>query len=319
MSTGIIILNYNNANATINCIDSIERFNTASVKYIVVDNGSPDKETTKLLDRYFSDRFKDDYTCCKAGNLRNASLPMVTFVLNPVNGGYAAGNNLGLEQAYKDQEITDILLLNNDVLFIADIIPVLKKDVESVDKCGFITPVLLHKDGGSIDDCCARKFIGNWNLMIPFFLHRRDCRGWISKSIRKQKYLLLQPELLNNEGPFPIDYPSGSCMFIPKQTIKDIDGFDSDTFLYYEELILFKRLLAAGYQSYCDPRIKAIHLGGSTTKMSDVTFLQRCNLESADVYFRKYGNCSLSQKIAWTLTKMSWSLRLWMKDLLKRP
>ena len=39
MSTGIVILNFNNAAATIDCIRSIEKFNTAPVKYYVVDNG----------------------------------------------------------------------------------------------------------------------------------------------------------------------------------------------------------------------------------------------------------------------------------------
>ena len=38
--TAIIILNYNNPDATIACVESVERFNTAPVRYIIVDNGS---------------------------------------------------------------------------------------------------------------------------------------------------------------------------------------------------------------------------------------------------------------------------------------
>ena len=43
MSTGILILNYNNAADTIHCIDSIRQFNTAPVKYIVVGPVFPGK------------------------------------------------------------------------------------------------------------------------------------------------------------------------------------------------------------------------------------------------------------------------------------
>ena len=318
MSTGILILNYNNAVDTIHCIDSIEQHNTAPVKYIIVDNGSSLKDTVPTLDQFFKERFKEDYCQCTASGLIEGVLPKVTFVLNPENSGYAVGNNLALAQASRDSEITDILLLNNDTLFIEDIIPVLKEDSISLDSCGFVTPLLLYKDGKRVDNCCARKFIGNWNLMVPFLLHQRNYRKWISKCYWKQGIIALHPELLNKNQPFPIDYPSGSCLYISKRAFQDLGGFDPDTFLYYEELILFKKMLVAGYQNYCDPRIRIIHLGGSSTQMSDNSFLQRCNLESADVYFRKYGNCSPLQRIVWSLTKLSWKLRLGLKDLMKR-
>ena len=315
MSTGILILNFNHPAATIDCIDSIERYNTAPVKYIVVDNGSTKEGTVDALDNYFKERFKGNYATCATDTLLDGPLAKVTFVRNPVNSGYAVGNNIGLRQAYKDPEITDILLLNNDILFVEDIIPTLKDDALSVEKCGLITPLLLNRTGKEIDDCCARKFVGNWNLMVIFLLHRRDLHGWITKASRKRELLVLQPDLAKETHPFPIDYPSGSCLFIPKETMREAEGFDPDTFLYYEELILYKKLKALGCQCYCDPRIHVIHLGGRSTRMSEKAFLQKCNLESADVYFRKYGNCTLAQKVVWALTKTAWRLRLALKEL----
>ena len=104
MSTGILILNYNNAADTIHCIDSIGQFNTAPVKYIVVDNGSTVDGTVETLDRYFREKFEDEYVQVAAGALADGPLPKVTFLKNPVNGGYAVGNNIGLEQACKDPE-----------------------------------------------------------------------------------------------------------------------------------------------------------------------------------------------------------------------
>lgn len=314
MSTGILILNFNNSAATVNCIDSIEQHNTASVKYIVVDNGSTKEGTVSTLDGYFKERFGGSYGTFAPGQKPEGPLPKVSFLLNPTNAGYAVGNNIGLELACKDSEIDGILLLNNDILFVEDILPTLIEDAATVERCGLITPLLLNRTGKEIDDSCARKFAGNWNLMVPFLLHRRDWFGWITKANERRKLLTIRPELARENGPFPIDYPSGSCLYIPKETFREVGGFDPETFLYYEEIILYKKLKALGCQCYCDPRIRVIHLGGNSTRMSNKAFLQRCNLESADVYFRKYGDCSLAQKAVWELTKATWRLRLHLKE-----
>ena len=76
-----------------------------------------------------------------------------------------------------------------------------------------------------------------------------------------------------------------------------------------------QRLCRIGLRNYCDPRVQVIHLGGHSTRMSDNLFLQRCNLESADLYFRKYGDCTPVQRMVWALTKASWHMRLAVKSL----
>lgn len=49
--TCIIILNYNNVEDTIQCIDSIERVNTATIKYIVVENNTPRRQKIEILSK----------------------------------------------------------------------------------------------------------------------------------------------------------------------------------------------------------------------------------------------------------------------------
>lgn len=312
MAVGIIILNYNNAVDTVHCIDSIETHNTAPIKFILVDNGSRE-EHIRSLDTYIQSRFRDD--CLRTSpDQETGRLPKMTFLLNPENSGYARGNNLGLALAARDEEITHILLLNNDILFVEDILPKLLEDAQRLDHCGIITPLLVRKDLVTVDYCVAKRFISNWNIMVPFLLHNRNWHGWISKNAEKQLAWTRCPELLETGESFPIDYSSGSCLFSPKSVLLEIEGLDPGTFLYYEEIILYKRLKKAGYQNYCDPGIRIVHLGGSSTRMSDNAFLQRCNLESADLYFRKYGDCTLAQRIVWALTKASWKLRLLYKN-----
>ena len=310
MMTAVLILNYNNADDTINCIESIELHNSAPVKYVVVDNGSTQPGTVEAIDTYLKRQFPGKYrqqdVDADQKELRQANL-----LLNPINSGYAVGNNKGLDWIFQDSEISGVLLLNNDILFTEDIIPRLQEDSCTLDRCGIISPLIYHKDGESIDGCCARKFVSNWRIMVPFILHNRDLFGWITKNSSRQTAL---PERIQeSSAPFQVDYPSGSCLYIDKDLFQRIGAFDSRTFLYYEEIILYKRLKAIHRQNYCDPSISVIHLGGSSTRMSDNSFLQRCNLDSADIFLRQYGEMSLPQKVAWAIIRKSWELRLWLK------
>lgn len=316
--TAILILNYNNAEDTIHCIRSIEEHNTAPVKYVVVDNGSTKEGVIATIDAFLEEQFSDDYLKQAIDQVPNGPLHHANLLLNPENSGYAVGNNKGLEWVFQDPEVNGILLINNDVLFTEDILPRLQDDFGRLDRCGLITPLLRKKDGKRVDGSCARRFVSNWNLMVPFLLHNRNWHHWLSKNMAKQIIFRERPELIQQDSPFKIDYPSGSCLYVEKDLFQRIGAFDPGTFLYYEELILFRKLQSVNRQNYCDPTVSVIHLGGNSTRMSDNSFLQRCNLDSADLYFRKYGNCSFLQRAVWALTKISWKFRLSLKEAFRK-
>lgn len=142
--TGIIILNYNNSIDTINCINSVEHFNTSPIKYIIVDNGSTCSDVVEEIDSFLEKNLEQNMSklvmkkCCKF-------LPKACFFISPTNDGYAQGNNKGLMIAEKDTTITDILILNNDILFTEDIIPKLKEIRHDMISPGIISPLLLKK------------------------------------------------------------------------------------------------------------------------------------------------------------------------------
>ena len=129
--TGILILNYNNWEDTINCIMSVEKYNTAGIKYIVIDNGSTNKECIERINHFLLDTFGGDYKRVAPGR-KYKCLPRASFCANPKNMGYAQGNNIGLDLAYEDEDIDEILVLNNDILFVQDIIPELREKIYTI-------------------------------------------------------------------------------------------------------------------------------------------------------------------------------------------
>ena len=119
MKLSIIILNFNTKALLTQVLDSIETKNT--IEIIVVDNASTDGSVEFLARHY----------------------PNVKIIKNPVNNGFAAGNNLGIKASSGKY----LLLLNSDT----------QAKPNSLDKClnfldrhpqiGILTPKLTLSDG----------------------------------------------------------------------------------------------------------------------------------------------------------------------------
>lgn len=315
--TAIIILNYNNASDTINCVESIVKHNTAAVKIIVVDNGSSDKESVNALHRYFGGRFGMRYQCIYDELTVSNTLPLLTLDISAENSGYARGNNKGITLAYRDSEVDYVMILNNDTLFIDDIIPPLVKYHGMLDNCAVISPVLLMKDGNTIDRTFARNQKSPNHFILKFISFGLCIPCLYTKFLEHQSEILVNhPEILEKEY-FEVQLISGSCFLIDKNTMKSIDGFDPNTFLYYEEDILSKKIDLISKKSYVLTSARLIHLGGSTTKRYSL-FATKANLDSADYYMAKYGDPNFVQKVlfriaVWLMRTKLAVIGLWHK------
>lgn len=90
---GIIIFNYNNWEDTINCIESIEKYNTANIKCFIVGNGSTCKDAVYKLDSCFSGKFKDTYSSIIEENATEFKTSKINFIVSEDNSGYVRRNN----------------------------------------------------------------------------------------------------------------------------------------------------------------------------------------------------------------------------------
>lgn len=294
---GIIILNYNDAMTTISCIESVVMYNTYPAKIAVVDNASTD-DSLMILEEYAAR--EDKVTLLKADR----------------NGGYARGNNIGARFFANDADIDRIMILNSDVLFTEDIIPHLCSVLESSEDIGIVCPLLYGKDNTTIDHNCARLCPDNKKIITTFLLQYRDVKGFITKSRNKNKILLQEPDKLSHPT-VEIELPSGSCMLIKKDVFNEIGWFDDNTFLYYEENILYRKLQRIGKRNLVCPSISCIHLGAQSTSKTSVPFLKRKEAESAHYYLKHYASMSrmeaLMSNIAFCLFFLRMDVMAFMK------
>lgn len=314
--TGIVILNYNNYEDTFNCIESIERYNTAPIKFFVVDNDSPREGVQDAMDRYFNDRFSGRYLKIRSDDANGTNYPYLTFIVNNKNCGYAQGNNIGLDRAYEDSLVKYVMILNNDVLFIEDIIPELINKIGELPSCGIVSPLLYKKELKGIDYNCGRT---SMTFRHAILLNLTMGKPWlgIKDKIDEEQYILKQnPDALTKEI-VEIDYPSGSCMLATKQLWESINGFDPNTFLYYEEAILYSKTSNIGRQNYLIPSLKCIHLGASSTSKSISPKQTKLAFHSKQYYMLNYFKANIFQKLLLRVTLALDRIALFLKfDLL---
>lgn len=278
-SVAVIVLQYGNSQATIDCIRSVERYNSYPIKYIIVDNGSPDSESISSISDFIDETFGTSAIKIKDDTPSPFHLPKVTFLQSAVNDGYARGNNKGLKLAYGDTEIDKILILNNDILFVEDIIPRLVNDIDTLDDCALISPILYKKDFENLDPNCAR-YEGRFrDTLVYNFKFLRT-----TKRIERATFMPIRPD----EGLIAVQLISGSCIMCDKTLFKSIGSFDPGTFLYCEENILWEKIKPLHLRNYIDTDIKAIHLGAGTIKKVFSPRLLKMAFKSQNYFVKTY-------------------------------
>lgn len=280
---GIIILNYNNARLTLSCVESVQKWNTFPARIAVVDNASTDDSLAVFRD------------------YQHQHSSAFELLVSEQNGGYAQGNNIGLKFFEADEDVTEVMILNNDILFTEDIIPQLSAYIGSHEESGLVSPLLRRRDGKTIDQSCARKDCEFAEIIWSFILYFTDIAGIISHYRKKSKI-----PIDTQKDAIGIELPSGSCMMIRKALFKEIGYFDPNTFLYFEENILYRKLKAQGKTNYLLPGISCIHLGGETTnKVSHPAEYMKKSKRSAYYYAKNYRVRNFLQRL---LLEMSYAI-----------
>lgn len=117
----IIVLNWDQPDLTLACLDTLAGIDYAPFEIIVVDNGSSDGSPAIIRDRY----------------------PDVRLIENGINLGFSEGNNIGIRDALS-RRADYILLLNNDTVVDPGFLKALIQVAESDSQIGVVTPKIYY-------------------------------------------------------------------------------------------------------------------------------------------------------------------------------
>jgi N-acetylglucosaminyl-diphospho-decaprenol L-rhamnosyltransferase len=244
LEIAVIIVTYKSAALTVACLRSIqgELANPdLRVRAIVVDNASGDLPT---IARAVEHEGWSDW---------------VTLLLSPRNGGFAYGNNRGIERAYASGNPAYFLLLNPDTQVRPGAIGNLVRFLEQHPECGIAGSGIENFDGS--DWPIAFRFP---TLMSEF--HQGLNFGLLARLLGDR------PVVMNMSGADEqVDWISGSSMMIRPTVFRSIGGMDENYFLYFEETDFCRRARNAGFTTWYVPASRVMHIGGQSTKVTDLT------------------------------------------------
>jgi GT2 family glycosyltransferase len=259
MDISIISINYNNSNLTLDFVESVVQQTPSSILYeiIIVDNCS------KIEDYKNLEELLSDYT------------HHVKIVRSNINTGFGGGNMFGTQYASGKY----LAYINNDILFIEDCLSSLKDFMETNPSTGVVTPQQLNRDKEPTS-CfdyfhgIRKELLGRWAVELT------------SKKIKRQAKLYKQT--------VSADFIQGSFLFFDAQKFAEIGGFDTNIFLYYEEMDICFRLKQKRYTSCLYPKTSFVHLHGESTAKN---YIIKKELQLSKLYIIKKNNHYLKYSI----------------------
>ena len=252
---GIITINYNTEDLLEKLIGCLIRQSYQNWVLIIVNNSPDNIAINKVIKSFDDNRIK------LTGNNKNL--------------GYSRGNNLGFEYLMENKMIgkDDMVLFTNEDIIIKDE-DFLIKSINAMGglKCGFLGPKIINNDG---------------SLMLP---HIRKagflkCLLHMGNNGRVDKIFGINRSLKKLTRPRKMFLLNGACFFCKAGDFIKVGMFNINTFIYYEEEFLYRKVYDAGIVVFYDPRVLVYHEHSASVKKSFSIINKKKFVYDGELYF----------------------------------
>ena len=228
LKIAVIILNYNSAEHTLRCVESLWTYTSDSenMRVIIVDNDSSSADRQKL----------------------NSIPPhRATYIQSERNLGFAGGMMLGAQAAEADY----YFFLNNDCELLNDALSILTRFMDTHEEAAICSASMF--DGSNRPRSSFGYFPSLWLALLGSGLLRLlQPRRYPSRHRRYQT-------------PLEVQVVTGAAMFVRGTALRQLHGLDIGYFLYCEEEDFARRAHEAGWRAYHVPEAKIRHIGGGSS------------------------------------------------------
>ena len=270
----VVVLNYRTPALTVDCARSVlAEIDPRQDRIVLVDNASGDGSADKI----------------RAG-LAGVGGDVLRVVESGANGGFAAGNNVGIAsvgaRAY--------LLLNSDTWLRQGALERLWQVLASDARIGLVTPRLEWPDGQPQISCFrfhtpvseliagaatgpVRALLDRWDVPLPV-----------------------------QDGPSEPDWSSFAAVLIRGEVIRTVGLLDSAFFMYFEDVDYCRRARRAGWRIRNEPSARVVHLRGGSSPVKALSAARkrrpRYYYASRALYYRRaFGGLGpLAANLLWT-------------------
>jgi GT2 family glycosyltransferase len=278
MELSIIFVNYKDK---AHLLPALRAVFASKVNYdfevIVVDNDSQDDSLAAVEQEFFGDK-----------NLRDR----IQLIPN-VNNGFVGGNNLGIKHA----KGTYVLLLNCDTEVAPETLQTMMDFMKRHPDVGIATCKLV-KANGELDWACRRSFPDPW---VSFFR-----LSGLSKLFPKSKTLAAYNMTYKSvDEETEIDACAGAFMFISPACLKIVQGFDTDYFMYGEDLDMCYRAKQAGFKVWYYPKTTTKHFKGQSSRRAPKRSLYAFH-NAMWIFYKKHLYYKYPRPFSWLVYSGIW-------------
>jgi GT2 family glycosyltransferase len=235
----VVVLNWNNADDTIACLDTLLDASPTPAHIVVVDNGSVDDSLSRIRDAVSFFQSQSGSTAAP-----------VHIIAAGGNLGFAGGTNRGLDWLMKETDVTHLMLLNNDATVSESFFADASEALSQVSGDAVIGPTIF-------EDPDRDKVWYAGAVEIP---HRALV-----------EHTLTYPRTLE---PRPTDFVSGCAMIVSRGVIEKIGALSEQFFpAYFEDGDFCHRARNAGFPVMYAPKPAAYHKVGSTVRAAKLETL----------------------------------------------
>jgi N-acetylglucosaminyl-diphospho-decaprenol L-rhamnosyltransferase len=200
---------------------------------IIVDNCSQDGSVTTLR----------DWIAAHDGRL------LVQLVESKTNGGFSAGNNVGIRTANADY----YLLLNSDTIVRPEAISILLQTADRHPEAGLVSPRLEWPDAAPQQSCF--RYISPMSEFID-----AAQTGPITAAFNQFNVPLPVSETIVQPN-----WTSFACILVRQDVINAIGPMDEGFFMYFEDVEFCRRARKAGWLIIHNPKARVVHLRGGSS------------------------------------------------------
>ena len=240
----VIIVNYKTADLTIDALASLEPelAAVAPARVVVVDNLSGDGSVERIA----------------AAIAARGWGAWAKLVAAEKNGGFAYGNNRGLEAGTNDGGWPAYVhLLNPDTVIRPGALASLVRFMEANPRVGIAGSRL--EDPDETPQRSAFRFPGLLNeveFSLRLRMLSRALAPWVGA-----------PPI--SDSAVRTDWVAGASMIIRRAVFEAIGPLDEDYFMYFEEVDFTLRALEAGWPCWYVPESRVVHLVGQASGVTD--------------------------------------------------
>ncbi|AQQ66291.1 hypothetical protein Mag101_00470 [Microbulbifer agarilyticus] len=233
----VVIVNYRTPDLVVDCLESLVPQLPSRAGVAVVDNASGD-HSIETLQAWLD-------------GTDAATAEKVHLLASPTNGGFSAGNNLGIKHLRADF----YLLLNSDTIVRPGAISLLLGRIQRDAQIAAVGPRLEYLDGRPQVSRFRRRGV------TSEFIRGAQIQG-ISRILRRKNTSI---EL--DEPEQKIDWVSFACVLLRAEVIKKIGLMDEQFFMYFEDIEYCLRIQKAGYTIEQALEARVVHLRGGTSSV----------------------------------------------------